>query len=81
MTTSVLVLAGGPDPEHDVSMMSARAITAALNTTSTFAAHLQEIGRITPADLAALPGDVIWPALHGRYGEGGPLQRVLEADG
>lgn len=81
MTTHVLILAGGPDPEHDVSMMSAGAIAEALRADDRFEVSFVEIGRITPDDLAGMPGDVIWPALHGRYGEGGPLQRVLEADG
>lgn len=81
MTTHVLILAGGPDPEHDVSMMSASAIAEALRADDRFEVSFVEIGRITPDDLAGMPGDVIWPALHGRYGEGGPLQRVLEADG
>ncbi len=81
MTTHVLILAGGPDPEHDVSMMSAGAIAEALRGDDRFEVSSVEIGRIAPDDLAGMPGDVIWPALHGRYGEGGPLQRVLEADG
>lgn len=79
--TTVLVLAGGPDREHAVSMASGRAIAAALAAHGGFDCRLREIGRLTPGELAGMPGDVLWPALHGRWGEGGPLQDLLEADG
>lgn len=77
---SVLVLGGGPDAERDVSLNSARAIGEALAA----AGHRVErrtIERITADDLARMPGDVIFPALHGGWGEGGPLQDILESDG
>lgn len=75
-----LVLGGGPDAERDVSLNSARAIADALVA----AGHTVErrtIERIAAADLARMPGDVIFPALHGGWGEGGPLQDILESDG
>lgn len=78
---SVAVLAGGPDAEREVSLMSGREITAALNTTGRFAARLEIIDRLTGSDLASILGEVIFPALHGPWGEGGPLQRLLELDG
>ncbi|MFG0253067.1 MAG: hypothetical protein ACF8NJ_09365, partial [Phycisphaerales bacterium JB038] len=31
--------------------------------------------------LSRLPGEVVFPLLHGPWGEGGPLQELLEADG
>ena len=77
--TQVLVLGGGPDAERPVSLTSARAIADALGSRHTV--HLETIDRLSPPYLARLPGDVIFPALHGSYGEGGPLQDVLEADG
>jgi len=77
----VLVLAGGPDAEREVSLMSGRAIAAALDRNGRYRAELRTIDRLTPAALRAMPGDVIFPALHGKYGEGGPLQEVMEEDG
>jgi len=77
--TQVLVLGGGPDAERPVSLASARAIAEALQ--ARFTVHLETIDRLSNADLARLPGDVVFPALHGSYGEGGRLQDVLEADG
>jgi D-alanine-D-alanine ligase len=41
----------------------------------------QTIDRISLAQLKALPGDCIMPILHGSFGEGGPLQDIMEQDG
>jgi D-alanine-D-alanine ligase len=76
----VLVLAGGPDAEREVSLNSARAVSDALESLKTFAVHHRVIDRLTQAELAALPGEVILPMLHGAWGEGGPLQELLIAD-
>jgi D-alanine-D-alanine ligase len=79
---SVLVLGGGPGSEREVSLKSAHFISQALRDSGKFAAvHNQTIDKLTPAELDALPGDVIFPALHGGWGEGGPLQDLLEQDG
>ncbi|MFG0283846.1 MAG: D-alanine--D-alanine ligase [Phycisphaerales bacterium JB039] len=78
---TVLVLGGGPDAEREVSLDSSRAVTEALRTGGRFAVEFHEIGRTTRADLAALDGDVIFPVLHGPWGEGGPLQDLLVRDG
>lgn len=75
---SVLVLAGGPDDEHPVSLQSAAAIAGALRCAGA-TVHEVVIDRPSLADLRAMPGEVIWPALHGAFGEGGPLQDLLEA--
>lgn len=77
--TSVLVLGGGPDAERPVSLTSAAAVAEALR--SAIPVHAETIDRIDADDLARLPGDVVFPVLHGAWGEGGPLQDVLEASG
>lgn len=77
----VLVLAGGPDAEREVSLKSARAVADALVSLKAFAVHYEVIDRLTLEGLKALPGDVVVPMLHGAWGEGGPLQELLEADG
>lgn len=81
MTTAVLVLCGGPDAEREVSLKSGDAIARALGATSDFRVEKTVIDRVDAAALRAMPGDVIWPALHGPWGEGGPMQDVLEQDG
>jgi len=81
---SVLVLAGGPDAERDVSLESAAAIAEALRA-ARHETHTLEIDDPDPEDLASTlaewPGDVVFPALHGPFGEGGPLQDLLSAAG
>ncbi len=76
----VLLLQGGPDAEHEVSLNSGRQVSAALRRAG-LEVHDQTVGKLDQADLAALPGDVIFPVLHGPWGEGGPLQELLVADG
>ncbi len=78
---SVLVLGGGPDAEREVSLVSSRAVAEALRARGTFQVHLEVIDRLDAAALAKLPGEVIFPVLHGGWGEGGPLQELLEGDG
>jgi len=81
-STHVVVLAGGPDAEREVSVMSASAIAEGLRESDRFGkATYLEIDRLTVDDLARIEGDVFFPALHGRWGEGGPLQELLEKDG
>lgn len=77
--TTVLVLGGGPDAERPVSLTSARAVASAL--ASTYEVHFEAIGRLDQVALSAMSGEVIFPVLHGPYGEGGPLQDLLENDG
>lgn len=76
---TVLVLGGGPDRERPVSLQSAAAVAEALRK----AGH-QTIERdILPDDTSALDEtcDAVFPVLHGAWGEGGPLQAILEASG
>jgi len=79
--THITVLAGGPDAEREVSLHSGRTIAEALRATRHFDVVYHEIDRLDASDLARIESDVFFPALHGPWGEGGPLQRLLEADG
>ena len=75
-----IVLKGGPDAEREVSIKSGGQVAAALTRANV---EVQEItiDRLQIEDLRALAGDVIFPVLHGPWGEGGPLQDILEQDG
>jgi len=79
----IMVLAGGPDREREVSLMSGAEITRALRE----AGHDVEQRDMGPGDLAALDffakwrGDVVFPIFHGRWGEGGPAQKILDERG
>lgn len=78
---TVLVLGGGPDAEREVSLKSSAAIAAAIKASGRYHVNYQVISRLTQAELKGLQGNIIFPALHGKWGEGGPLQLLLEADG
>lgn len=79
----VMVLAGGPDRERAVSLRSGAQVSAALRA----AGHAVEQHDVNESDLAALErfgawgGDVVFPVLHGPWGEGGGLQRLLDERG
>ncbi len=77
----VLVLGGGPDAEREVSLNSSKGVANALRATNKYEVIEQTIDRITLQQLKALPGDVIMPILHGSFGEGGPLQDIMDQDG
>lgn len=75
-TTRVLVLGGGPDSEREVSLESSRGVADALATAG-YRVRREVIDRILAAELRAIAADVIFPVLHGPWGEGGPLQDIL----
>lgn len=77
----VLVLGGGPDAEREVSLKSSRAVAEALKRAGSFAVNYQVVNTPTRDELRGMSGDVVFPVLHGRWGEGGPLQDLLAADG
>ncbi len=77
----VLVLMGGPDAEREISLLSGAAVAQALRESGRFDVCEHTIDRPTTAELASPGCDVVFPALHGRFGEGGPLQRLLEVAG
>lgn len=78
MTGRIAVLGGGPDAEREVSIESSTAVTKGLADAGLDAKfHLIE----SPDSLAHVEADVIVPVLHGRWGEGGALQDILERDG
>lgn len=72
----VTVLAGGPSAEREVSLESGRAIADALRRRG----HEVFMSDIGPENLAALDrtADVVFPALHGPFGEDGTLQSIMQ---
>lgn len=73
----ITVLYGGPSAERDISLISGRAVIDALKQ----AGHDVFASDVSPTDLSGLdrPCDVVFPVLHGQFGESGELQEILEA--
>ena len=84
----VAVLAGGRSSEHEVSLASGASVAEGLRTAGHDVTEIQ-IGRdgvwrrdgepVTVALGSGLPGvDVVFPVLHGPFGEDGTVQGLLE---
>lgn len=84
----VVVLAGGRSSEHEVSLASGASVAEGLRTAGHTVAEIQ-IGRdgvwrrdgepVTVALGSGLPDvDVVFPVLHGPFGEDGTVQGLLE---
>lgn len=73
----VAVLKGGPSAERDVSLVSGRECAAALRGEG-FDVVEVDAGPDLASRLADLRPDVVFNALHGRWGEDGCVQGMLE---
>ena len=74
--TRVLVLGGGPDAERDISITSAKGVhrgclDAGLDAT------LLIVDEPAVSEIGQWETDVVFPVLHGKFGEGGTLQDRL----
>lgn len=78
-TTSpkVTVLMGGPSAEREVSLSSGRECAAALREAGYEVTEL-DAGPDVAARLLASAPDIVFNALHGRWGEDGCVQGILE---
>jgi D-alanine-D-alanine ligase len=78
----VAVLAGGPSAEHEVSLQSAQAVLNALprDLYEPVAVIIDRQGR-WPVELRRDLADVVFPVLHGPFGEDGVVQGHLETLG
>jgi D-alanine-D-alanine ligase len=76
----VAVLMGGWSSEREVSLRSGAACATALEGEGYRVTRL-DVGRDVAARLAEIKPDVCFNALHGRYGEDGCIQGVLETLG
>lgn len=74
------VLMGGTSSERDVSLRSGAAVAQALRATGLRVTEI-DIRSETGRELDGLKIDVAFIALHGRFGEDGRVQRLLEERG
>jgi len=73
----VAVLMGGMSGEREVSLRTGKAILGALQQEGYRAVGI-DVGRDLPVRLAEAKADCAFVALHGRYGEDGSVQGMLE---
>ncbi|MDR3373583.1 MAG: D-alanine--D-alanine ligase [Ancalomicrobiaceae bacterium] len=77
MTKHVAVLMGGWDSERPVSLSSGNSCASALEEAG-YRVTRVDVDRCIADTLKTLAPDVAFNALHGRFGEGGAIQGVLE---
>jgi D-alanine-D-alanine ligase len=77
-TKRVGVLFGGLSTEREVSLRTGAAVSGALRGLGYDVVDI-DVGRDLPARLLAEKVEVAWLAVHGRYGEDGCLQGLLES--
>lgn len=85
MKTRVAVIYGGRTGEHEVSVRSAQSIMDNLDPEKYKVLHffISKEGKWSPRPIAPEPGsnaeiDVVFPVLHGTFGEDGTVQGLLE---
>lgn len=76
---SVAVLKGGDSRERPISLVSGDAVAKALREAGCRVAEYDIEKPVIPA--GALKADVVFPVLHGGFGEDGTIQRVMEQKG
>ncbi|MSO57818.1 MAG: D-alanine--D-alanine ligase [Thermoleophilia bacterium] len=78
----IAVLGGGRSSEHEVSLASAASVAQTLDP-ARYEATVVTLPRDGGFDLATLPrtADVVFPVLHGPFGEDGTVQGLLELAG
>jgi D-alanine-D-alanine ligase len=74
------VLMGGLSSEREVSLRTGENVLIALKSRGWNAVGI-DVGSDAPAQLIAAGVDVVWLALHGRFGEDGCIQGMLEVMG
>jgi len=85
MRTRVAVIYGGRSGEHEVSLRSAKSIIEAMDTEKYNVLHylISKEGKWSPRPIVPEPTgnaeiDVVFPVLHGTFGEDGTVQGFLE---
>ena len=88
MKTRIAVIYGGRTGEHEVSIRSAQAILAGLDPAKyeKIEYFIDKQGKWSPRPILPEPGahpgiDVVFPVLHGTFGEDGTVQGLLELAG
>jgi D-alanine-D-alanine ligase len=88
MKLKIAVVYGGRTGEHEVSVRSAKAVMAGLDPAKyeVIEYFIDQQGKWVPGPIVPEPGahpeiDVVFPVLHGTFGEDGTVQGLLELAG
>lgn len=81
MDKHIIVLMGGPSKEADVSRRTGGAIAKALEEKGHTVTALELNPATVLEDIKKIGGQVVFNAIHGKFGEDGALQGVLEMAG
>jgi D-alanine-D-alanine ligase len=88
MKTRVAVIYGGRSGEHEISLRSAKSVMEAMDPEKYKILHylISKDGKWHPRPIAPEPNgnpeiDVVFPILHGTFGEDGTIQGLLELAG
>ena len=77
----IIVLMGGPSKEAEVSRRTGEAIAEALKSLDYKVTALEFEPTTVIEDIKRLKGDVVFIAIHGKFGEDGAVQGLLEIAG
>src|SRR3954466_9030776 len=77
----IAIVAGGRTPERDVSLRGGHRIAAALSSLGHDAWTVDPAERKLVGALREHPTELCWLALHGKDGEDGTVQRLLDLEG
>jgi len=85
MKTRVAVVYGGRSGEHEISLISAKSVMEAMDPDhyEVVRYEISKAGRWKPSPILPEPGanpgiDVVFPVLHGTFGEDGTMQGLFE---
>jgi D-alanine-D-alanine ligase len=75
----IIILSGGIGPERDVSLRSGQALFDSLS--KSFSTQLYDLRDKNLPESLSSDTDVVFPIIHGEFGEDGELQKLLDAGG
>ena len=80
MKKKILILAGGFSKEREISLITSKSVQKALNNSGKYITKIIDPKGDLIKKIRKFKPEVIFNALHGRYGEDGYIQAILESE-
>ena len=80
MKKKILILAGGFSKEREISIITSKSVQKALNDSGKYTTKIIDPKGDLIKKIRKFKPEVIFNALHGRYGEDGYIQSILESE-